>query len=359
MLRYGRLLLLPTLVAGLAFLGLFTIWKFRPTDTGPERAAVEALEVRFRHGENLLAGTLFRPGKPGPHPAVVLVLGSDRVDRTYGGVGTALGKHFARHGFACLAWDKPGVGQSTGDYQRQTLRDRAEEAVAAVRFLQGRQDIRRDQIGIWGHSQGGMVAPVAASLSGTVAFVIEVAGWQGPAWQQDPVRVGAELRAAGFPEADVRRAVGFSKYRMRLIRGKGPYEELERAQNAVKTRRWFGSIHFCDKALFDAARRCVGFDNGPSWEKVHCPVLVLYGDRDTSSGPPGKLVAIIRRGLKKAGNRDVTVKIFRNADHSLCRAEAGRKHASRKRAGGTNFVPGYLETMTTWLAERWAPSNES
>jgi alpha-beta hydrolase superfamily lysophospholipase len=156
-----------------------------------------------------------------------MILGSDRHDRDYGGVGPALGRHFARAGFACLAWDKPGVGKSTGDYNTQTLRDRAEEALAAVRFLRSRNEIRADRIGLWGHSQGGMVAPLAASLSDEVAFLIEVSGWQGPVWKQDAVRVEAELRAAGFSDADVERADAFARKRMDMIRGTSPYEDLE------------------------------------------------------------------------------------------------------------------------------------
>jgi pimeloyl-ACP methyl ester carboxylesterase len=323
-----------------------------PTDAGGE-PAVE--EVAFSHGENRLAGSLYLPANPGPHPAVALVYGSDPTDRTYGGVGTALGKHFARHGIACLCWDRPGEGRSTGNALAQTFHDRAGEALAAVQYLRGRDDVRRDRVGLWGHSQGGMVIPLAASLSGDVAFLIEVSGWQGPAWQQDAVRVGAELRAEGFSEADVAAAVAFAKRRMDLIRGTGPFEELDRAQVEVLDRPWFVAVHRCDRALFEAARPNVGADLSPSWEKVRCPVLVIYGDRDTSSGPPEPLVAIIRRGLEKAGNQDVTVRIFPGANHSLCTTRTGSPRETRDRAdtrpagGGPDFVPGYLDALTDWL----------
>jgi pimeloyl-ACP methyl ester carboxylesterase len=160
--------------------------------------------------------------------------------------------------------------------------------------------------------------------------------------------VEAELRAGGFPDADVREATAFARLRMDLIRGTGPYEELERAQEKVKDRSWFKAIHFCDQTLFDAARRVVEYDTGPSWEKVHCPVLVIYGDQDTSSGPSDGLVAIIRRGLARAGNEDVLVWIFAGADHSLCQA--------KRREGGAdpNFTPGYLDAMTEWLSPRFS-----
>jgi uncharacterized protein len=317
--------------------------------------------VQFGHGNDRLAGTLYSPNRPGRRPAVALVLGSGAQDRDYGGVGKAVARHFARSGFVCLTWDKPGVGNSTGDFNTQTFPDRADEALAAVRFLGERPEVRSNQIGLWGHSQGGIVAPLAASMSGRVAFVIEVSGWQGPAWRQDAVRVEAELRTVGIAEADLKEATDFANKRMDLIRGTGPFEDLERAQEQVKDRSWFHAVHRCDRVLFYAARRMVDYDSEPSWQKVFCPVLVIYGANDTSSGPPEPLVAVIRRGLKTAKNEDVTVQIFPDADHSLCSAKASdRKRASQRAvAQGIRydplFVSDYLDLMTHWLATKCPP----
>jgi pimeloyl-ACP methyl ester carboxylesterase len=208
------------------------------TDTAetPPVPSFTVEEVSFSHGTDRLAGVLSRPNTPGPHPAVILILGSGAEDRDYGGVGPALREHFARHDVACLAWDKPGVSRSTGDYMTQTFRNRADEVLAAVRFLRGRTDIRADRVGVWGHSQGGMIAPLAASLAGDFAFLIEVSGWQGPAWKQDIMRVESELRAARFSEDDVREGTAFARARMNLIRGTGPFEELDKAQARVEAR---------------------------------------------------------------------------------------------------------------------------
>lgn len=330
----------------------------------PALAEVIVEAVHFQHGSDLLAGSLYRPGLPGRHPAVALVLGSGSQDRGYGGMGPALGRHFARHGILCLTWDKPGVGQSTGDFNAQTFQDRAEEALAAVRFLRERPDAHADQVGLWGHSQGGMVVPLAAALAPDVAFVIEVSGWQGAAWQQDIVRVESELRHAGKPAADIREATAFARLRMDLIRGTGPYEALAQAQETVKTRPWFPVVHWCDRTLFYAARRMVNYDSEPSWEKVHCPVLAIYGDRDRSSGPPKPLVTLIRRGLKKADNRDVTIRIFPDADHSLCRAgtkqakEAGPHADKGENPDAPDFVSDYLDLMSNWLAKRFPAGAE-
>src|SRR5262249_3983311 len=95
----------------------------KPQEHAPGQAAtVEGMPCR--PGDNLLAGSLHRPARPGRHPAVALVLGSGAQDRAYGGAGAALGRHFACSGLVCLAWDKPGVGRSTGDFNAQTFRDR-------------------------------------------------------------------------------------------------------------------------------------------------------------------------------------------------------------------------------------------
>ncbi len=150
-------------------------------------------------------------------------------------------------------------------------------------------------------------------------------------------------------------ATAFAKTRMDLIRGNKPFEVLDKAQQKVKTASWFEYIHLCDAPLFYSARRNIEQDTEPWWEKVHCPVLALFGDKDTSSGPPEPLVAIIRRGLAKAGNPNLTVRIFANADHSLCHTRTGGHKEARERAQakskatGPHFVDGYLTAMSVWL----------
>src|SRR6202035_3472238 len=97
-------------------------------------------------------------------------------------------------------------------------------------------------------------------------------------------------------------AVTFAKARMDLIRGTKPFEELDKLQQPLKNAAWFDYVHLCDAAVYYSARQVVEQDSASWWESVHCPVLVIYGDKDTLSGPPEPLVALIRRGLAKAGN---------------------------------------------------------
>src|SRR5262249_2565316 len=150
---------------------------------------------------------------------------------------------------------------------------------------------------------------------------------------QDLYRVEAELRADGFPEADVAEAVAFARRRMDLMRQARPFEELDRAQEEVRGRRWFGHVHLCDRKRFESGVRTVRYGPGPVWERVRCPVLAVFGAKDTSS-PVQRSAAAVRRGLAKAGNRDVTVKVFARAGHALTVSETGgpREAARRRQA---------------------------
>jgi pimeloyl-ACP methyl ester carboxylesterase len=167
------------------------------------------------------------------------------------------------------------------------------------------------------------------------------------------------MRADGCSAADIEAAVSFARTRMDLIRGTKPFAELEKLHPPLMKLAWFDKyVHACDEALFYSARRIVELDTEPWWAGVHCPVLAIYGDKDTSTGPPEPLVTIIQRGLAKASNRNLTVKIFYGADHSLCKAKTGghkevrEGEPNRPRAAGPDFVDGYLDLMTAWLEKR-------
>jgi pimeloyl-ACP methyl ester carboxylesterase len=125
------------------------------------RPALKHEEVSLRSGGNILKGVLVLPADQGPHPAVAFVHGSGSLDRSHWTSHPPLREHVARHGIASLCWDKPGVGGSTGDWTEQSFRDRAQEALDAVKLLKGRRDIDAQHVGLWGISQGGWICPLA------------------------------------------------------------------------------------------------------------------------------------------------------------------------------------------------------
>ena len=129
----------------------------------------------FSNGDIVLAGELTLPEGDGPHAAVVLISGSGDQDRDsdIGGfrLFAVLADHLAGAGVASLRFDDRGVGGSTGDGLQATLQDRAGDVEAAIDALRSRDEIDVGSVGLVGHSEGGIVAPVVADRTDGVAFV--------------------------------------------------------------------------------------------------------------------------------------------------------------------------------------------
>src|SRR4029453_987559 len=137
--------------------GIFTLKRGRaPTPTFTEK------EVSFKNKDVTLSGTLLVPSSSEQHPAVVFLHGSGSEGRY---ANRFLAEYLTRSGIAALIYDKRGVGKSTGDWKHSNFNDLADDAIAGISFLRGRDDINSKEIGIYGHSQGGMIAPLIASNS--------------------------------------------------------------------------------------------------------------------------------------------------------------------------------------------------
>src|SRR5262249_55336848 len=139
-------------------------------------------DVQFNNdaAHNHLAGTPSVPGGEGPFPAVVLISGTvhnTREEDVFGHkVFLVLADALNRGGFAVLRYDKRGVGGSSGDYDAATTADFASDAEAAVVWLKRQPHIDASRIGVLGHSEGGIIAPMVAAVDKSVAFVVMIAG---------------------------------------------------------------------------------------------------------------------------------------------------------------------------------------
>jgi pimeloyl-ACP methyl ester carboxylesterase len=299
-------------------------------------------EVRFQNGNITLAGTLLLPVGKGPHPAVVFIHGSGPETRA---ASRFLADHFARRGIASLIYDKRGTGASTGNWESAGFGDLADDALAAVQFLKSRTEINHRQIGLRGQSQGGWIAPLTASRSSDVAFIIIVSGPTVPPWQQETYKVQARTRAMGLPESEVVEAVGLMKLKFEVAStGKG-WEQLAAAWEKARGKKWYPLTNPLNTlaALQEVWRREFAFDPVPVLETVTCPLLGIYGESD-SNVQTKESAAILEKALGKAGNKDFTIKIFPKADHAILvwPDPKGQSHWLR-------FADGYIETMTEWL----------
>ncbi|MGD9147092.1 MAG: prolyl oligopeptidase family serine peptidase, partial [Anaerolineae bacterium] len=140
---------------------------------GGQEAQVE--EIQFRSGRFKVVGDLRMPVGKGPHPAIIMVHGDGAATRDG---HSHLLEVFLRNGYAVFSWDKPGSGESTGEFNRKgewdVLTRRAEILVDGINLLVEHPQIDADRIGLWGISQAGWVMPKAIELSDHVAFMIVV-----------------------------------------------------------------------------------------------------------------------------------------------------------------------------------------
>src|ERR1700733_6419158 len=181
---------------------------------------------------NKLAGTLTLPRSAGPHPAVLMITGSGPQDRDETIVGhrpfLVIADYLTRRGIAVLRTDDRGTGKSTGKFEGATTVDFAGDARASVDFLRTHKEIDAKQIGLIGHSEGGIIAPMLASQSSDIAFIVMLAG---PGVTGEEIVVAQQFlisRAMGVPEDMAERNRGIERFILSVIKGEDDDAEVQR-----------------------------------------------------------------------------------------------------------------------------------
>jgi pimeloyl-ACP methyl ester carboxylesterase len=318
---------------------------FSLTRGAAEPPPYKSEEVEIRSGKVVLSGTLFLPAAGGRHPAVVFNHGSGPEGRF---ASRFYADHLARRGIAALIYDKRGGGASTGDWRRSDFADLADDAIAAVHFLQGRPEVAADRVGIYGHSQGGTISPLIASRSKDVAFVIAAAAVGGPVYEQDQYRVRNNLLGEGFSEKETAEALAFYGSWLTAARTGEGLDRVPAAAAKARGAKWFDYVEPPppDHWVWDWYRKAGNYDSIPYWEKIQVPVLLVYGERDQNT-PVAPSVRGIEKALRKADNKDYTVLILPRAAHNLTvRPDPGQPFEWWR------IAPGYPDLLAGWIALR-------
>jgi pimeloyl-ACP methyl ester carboxylesterase len=302
-------------------------------------------EVSFRNGEVTLSGTLLLPLTRKSHPAVIFLHGAGGEGR-YG--GRFLAEYFTRHGIAALIYDKRGVGKSTGDWKHSDFNDLAGDAIAGIRFLQQRKEINPKQIGLYGHSQGGMIAPLIASQSEDVAFIISGAGSAVPVYESEINSVTSQIRAKGISGSDLSEATEFIKIWINVMRRGEGWEQFDKAVEKAREKKWFPMLHVPPKDhwMWAFHRRIYDYNSADYWAQVSVPVLVIYGERDLYV-PVTQSIRNIDRALSKAKNSDYTILVLPRASHAfIIEPDAGQPFE------WWHIAPGFPDLLTAWINQR-------
>jgi len=273
------------------------------TAAAAEPGAVTSTDVSFTSDGNTLHGTVIDPPGGSAHrPAVVIVAGAGSTSRwDYQAEATA----FAEAGIVTLIYDKrPGYSRATS-----TFSDLADDALGGVRLLRDRPEVAPSMVGLWGHSQGGWVVPLAASRSDDVAFVVTVAA---SGLHTDRTQLWSDhtyLAHAGVAP-ELIGPIGMNLSRMLVAAG------------------LFGDT---------------GYDPVSTLEKVRQPLLGVFAQYDRSTAP-GESLTVFRHVLDQGGNHHYTLRVVPDAGHTLRRSTDGFATTSP-----TEFAPGYVELVTSWI----------
>ncbi|MEO8483398.1 MAG: alpha/beta fold hydrolase [Acidobacteriota bacterium] len=314
-------------------------------------------EVTFPGGADAvtLAGTLTLPAGAGPFPAVLLISGSGPQDRDEALMGhrpfLVLADRLTRAGIAVLRVDDRGAGKSTGNFATATTLDFASDAESGVRFLKGRPEVAQARIGLVGHSEGGLIAPIVASRSADVAFVVLLAG-PGVTGQQILLHQQAKLsRAAGLSDAVI-------ASRRKMF--ETAYDALKDGDRDPDTRARVEKA-FADGGMSQEERQVALAQMGAPWFKtfltldpavylrqLKVPVLALNGSLDLQVDPAQNLPPM-RAALATAGNTDTDVAEMPGLNHLFQHATTGMPTEY-----GTieeTMSPEVLTRVTTWITK--------
>ncbi|MGL5773015.1 MAG: alpha/beta hydrolase family protein, partial [Bacteroidales bacterium] len=261
-------------------------------------------EVYIKNGDITLAATLTLPDGDMKCPAVVLVSGSGAQNRDEELMGhrpfLVIADYLTRNGISVLRYDDRGFAKSTGDFASATTFDFATDVRAAVSYLKTRKEIDPKRLGIIGHSEGGIIAPLVAVDEPKLDFIVLLGG---SAVRGDSVLMMqsdliAEVSGVNTSQrakaAEINRKlydlIIQHKSREEIIAVMTGFMDLNTAMKdaSVVTSPWF--------------RAFINYDPSPTLSKVKCRVLEINGTKDLQV-PYKENVEAMERALKKGRNK--------------------------------------------------------
>lgn len=301
---------------------------------------------------NRLAATLTLPQGNGPFPAVVLITGSGPQDRDESLMGhkpfLVLSDYLTRCGIAVLRADDRGIGKSTGVFASATAADFATDAEAGIAYLKTRPEVNKKMIGLVGHSEGGVIAPMVAARNHDVAFIVMMAGSGLPGDQIIAAQSGAitEEKTGSHEKGEKAEAA-----ELQLL------ELAKRSQSDPASNKEFRDrlMAIMPEGSIDQAVRqmqspwylyFLNYDPATALRKVTVPVLAINGSKDLQVSSKRNLPAI-RKALESAGNTHIDVEELPGLNHLFQTAKTGSVEEYSQIE--ETIAPVALEKIAGWI----------
>jgi fermentation-respiration switch protein FrsA (DUF1100 family) len=299
-----------------------------------------------------LAATLTIPEGKGPFPGVVLITGSGPQDRDESLMGhkpfLVLSDYLTRHGIAVLRADDRGTGKSTGVFAGATTADFATDTEAGIAYLKKRPEVDPRKIGLIGHSEGAVIAPMIAARNQDVAFIVMMAGTGVPGDQVLVAQGEAIGIAMGMSPEDAAKYVAKEKRALNLIESEKDQAALEKdlKETGLQSPSADGWIK---QATSPWMRYFLTYDPRTALRKVTCPVLAINGSLDKQV-LPSQNIPPIRAALEEAGNKHFEIDELPGLNHLFQTAKTGApaEYAEIEET----MSPVALEKISSWILKQ-------
>jgi fermentation-respiration switch protein FrsA (DUF1100 family) len=289
---------------------------------------------------NKLSGTITIPEGKNACPAVILISGSGAQDRNESLFDhkpfLVIADYLSRNGIIVLRYDDRGTAESTGNFLTATSADLATDAEAAVAYLKGRKDLPINKIGLAGHSEGGLIAPMIASKPGLADFIILLAG---PGMQGNDLLLLQQkviMKASGMNEDKIEKNLEETQKAYDIIVNTPDFEKLKKDLKAYLEEKVKANsaeipsgMKVEDVVEMQYSQMIspwivyfLRYNPVPALEKVTCPVLAINGEKDLQV-PPKENLDLIKKALEKAGNNHFVVKELSGMNHLFQECKTG------------------------------------
>jgi alpha-beta hydrolase superfamily lysophospholipase len=275
-------------------------------------------DTLFMSGKNKIACRIYFPKESNKFPSVVFMHGSGAEGMF---ANQYLAEYLASKGMVTLIQDKQGVGKSTGNWTTATFDDLTTDYVNAVNFLKEFSKVNKSQIGIYGHSQGGTLAPLVASKSKSISFIIAAASVGDTVYKQDLYRVENNLKSNDFTKTEVQEAMTYYRQWLDMARTGIGFEKLDALNNGSKGKKWFEWVEAPPREhwIWKYYLATGNYNSLDYWKKVTVPILLVYGENDQIEDIKSYLHNIDNSQTSGQKNtKDITEIILPDAQHNLC-----------------------------------------
>ena len=335
-------------------------------------------EFTFKSSGISLNGIISRPNNMEVNSIVIIVHGYGRTNVVDGNWYHELRSRFTSKGISALVWDKPGCGKSEGEFDiHQPVDSSADEVVSAIHALRKKKEAGSEQIGLWGISRAGWIAPLAIKQEPSVKFWISISGTDGFENWGYLLRSSLELSGHSPPEIDAlhqgwidgnrifRSGGSFEDYTsatrtfwsnkiVQKLTGRAYLEHVPGSEEYAQARQQYlknQQDFIAEEHLFDeeSGLEVSVKDFDQVLKTVSCPVLAIFGGNDKHVDWR-KTKKLYENTLGQRGDARLSIKVFPNADHNMRMSKTGGYLESQQSDyWKTPYADGYYEAMIEWL----------